>query len=97
MERPPVYSVTFHPQEDAQPKPGESFAHPDKALTVDGDVTFKRLVRQALRHCAMGKLLPGKTRFLYRADSAFVPELSAEFAGLVEVAITVRIIRKVKT
>ena len=96
MERPPTYSVTFHPQGDEPAKPAASFAHPEQALTVDGDVTFKRLVRQALRHCATGKLLPGKTRFLYRADSSYVPELAAEFAGLVEVAITVRIIQKVK-
>jgi len=65
-----------------------------ETYTIDDDVTFGRLCASALRKCVRGQLPVNKTMNLYKAADA--KENGKQYAGLIEIAITVKILREIK-
>ena len=64
-----------------------------EAYTVNDDVTFERLCASALRKAVRGQLPVNKTLNLYK--SAECIENGVSYAGLIEISITVKILRKI--
>jgi hypothetical protein len=67
-----------------------------EAFTIHDDVTFERLCNSAIRKAARGELPVGKTINLYKSADAFDQKTGKRHVGLVEIAVTVRIVRELK-
>ena len=65
-----------------------------EAFTVNDDVTFERLCNSALRKAGRGELPQGKTVNLYKSARSLDPKTGREWVGLVEIAVTVKILRE---
>jgi len=65
---------------------------PPESYTVNDDVTFGRLCASALKRSNRGEFPPGKTIYLYKSSDTY--DKDQHIAGLVEIAVTVKILRK---
>lgn len=65
-----------------------------EAFTVHDDVTFERLCNSALRKAGRGHMPVGKTINLYKSAHSQDLKTGREYVGLVEIAVTVKIMRE---
>ena len=66
--------------------------HAPDTYTVADHVTFERLCASALKRAHRGEFPPGKTIYLYKSSDTY--DKDQHIAGLVEIAVTVKILRK---
>jgi len=65
-----------------------------QTYTIADEVTFGRLCQSALRKAHRGQFPPGKTINLYKSAETFID--GEHIGGLVEIAVTVKILHKMR-